>query len=199
MAATSLNPPRPTIDWSNVSSSSFLEEFEFLGDDEICHKRWAQPAIHAVMRQAKWIKQAHTELIHCNVELHCLHTSIIDEERMFADVLNHLLANNSKIYPAVLDYCSCRQRANEINLQRITQTYALDGFTRIPFPGVRKGAVVSANASSQSLEMVGATFPAATDIPSQSSNTVCEDVDDLSDDDKLTGEFDKVVNYISSV
>src|ERR1700677_1090250 len=114
-AATSLNPPRPTVDWSKVSHCSFLKEFDFLLHDlhgEINTKPWAQPVIRAVMKQARRVAQARTEIVRCNVEVHRLHTAIVNEEQHFVLVLNGLKASGEKIYHAIQNYCTLHHRVN---------------------------------------------------------------------------------------
>ena len=51
-AAAALNPPRPAINWSEVSHYSFVEEFSLLQDtrNDIREKQWSQPQIREFMR-----------------------------------------------------------------------------------------------------------------------------------------------------
>ena len=143
-AATSLNPPHPTVDWSKVSHCSFLKEFDFFLHDprgEINTKPWSQPVIRVVMKQAWRVAHAQMEIVHCNVEVRCLHTAIVDEEWHFVLVLNGLKASGEKIYHAIQNYCTLRHCVNSQLLVRIAHIYELKGFTGIPFPGVRKGMI----------------------------------------------------------
>ena len=52
-AATALNPPMPTIDWTTVSHYKFLEEFPLLRNtsQDLSDKRWARPAIRETIKQ----------------------------------------------------------------------------------------------------------------------------------------------------
>ncbi|KDQ58312.1 hypothetical protein JAAARDRAFT_86162, partial [Jaapia argillacea MUCL 33604] len=75
-AAAALNPPRPHLDWSQVSHYQFLDEFNLLRDTElnVRQRRWAEPAVRAMMKQSLQIKRAHEELLRCNIEIRRLHT-----------------------------------------------------------------------------------------------------------------------------
>ncbi|KAH9913734.1 uncharacterized protein B0H18DRAFT_1108583 [Fomitopsis serialis] len=75
-AASALNPPRPTLNWSRVSHYSFLEEFELLQDtrNNICAKPWTEPAVREAMKQARRITHAEEELQCCHVKARRLHT-----------------------------------------------------------------------------------------------------------------------------
>jgi hypothetical protein len=96
-AAGDLTPPRPTVDWSAVSTGNFLEEFEFLRDprrDQIQTKAWAQPVMKTLMRYSQRIAQARIEVKHCNIEVRRIHTSIRDEEQVFVDIVDGSIATS---------------------------------------------------------------------------------------------------------
>jgi len=63
-AAASLNPPRPSLDWTTVSHYSFLDEFNLLQDtqQDIHNRRWAKPAVRATMKQDLRVKRAFEEI-----------------------------------------------------------------------------------------------------------------------------------------
>jgi hypothetical protein len=189
-AATSLNPPRATVDWSKVSHCTFLEEIDFLHDprDQIRTQPWAQPVNRAVMKQAQRVAQARVEIDRCNVEVRRLHTAIDNEERHFTKVLRDLEAHNQEIYYAVLDYCMMRRRVNAHLLSRIAQIYALE-FTGNPSPGVRKGTM--------------ADGPPFVELTVRADDRVVQDDDedgsDVSDDDEQAANVNKLVDYITSI
>ena len=113
-AASLLVPPRPLLDWTAVSHYSFLDEFNLLRDtrqDTRTH-RWTEPAVHAAMKQDLRVKRAHEEIIRCNVEIRCLHTSIHDELAFFANVLHKLKDEQSLLFGPVEDYIICQRRIN---------------------------------------------------------------------------------------
>jgi hypothetical protein len=178
------------VDWSRVSQSNFLEEFDFLhnAEDQIHEKPWAQPVIRAVMKQSQRIAQAHTEILRCNVELRRLHTAICNEEQLFTDVLDKLKTSGQKIYFSVLEYCTHRRRVNNHLLYHIAWTYSLKGFTGNPQPGVRKGTTAHAPSSQDTIQ-----------TPDELVFEKEDDPQDLSDDDELAGEIDRIVDYISAI
>jgi hypothetical protein len=169
-----------------VSNSNFLEEFDFLNgpDEQIKEMPWAQPVIRAVMKQALRIQQARAEITRCNVEVRRLHTAICDEEQTFVVVLETLKTSGEAIYPAVLDYCTRRRHVNNNILRKISQIYLHKRFTGIPLPGIQKGRTTRVQ-----------TLP-----PVVGENNECENVgEDLSDDDEMASEVNKIVDYISTV
>ena len=93
-AALALDPPRATIDWNTVSHYKFLEEFPLLRNtsQDLTGKRWALPAVRETMKQWRRICHAREEIIHCNVEIWRLHTSIVNEEKTFLKFLTQSTA-----------------------------------------------------------------------------------------------------------
>src|SRR5579872_5884981 len=80
-AAQSLDPPRPSLDWSQVSRYSFLEEFNLLRNThrDITSMPWAKPAIRETIKRFLRVRRAHEELERCNIEARRVLTSIHDE------------------------------------------------------------------------------------------------------------------------
>ncbi|KIY44308.1 hypothetical protein FISHEDRAFT_23663, partial [Fistulina hepatica ATCC 64428] len=91
-AAANLTLPCPSLNWKDVSRYSFIEEFTILWDTrhDIRQHPWAEPAVCVLMKNARCIKNARTEIIHCNVEVRRIHTAIVDESRFFHSTLAHL-------------------------------------------------------------------------------------------------------------
>jgi hypothetical protein len=98
------------VDWSKISHYSFLDEFELLRDSrqDVRDKPWAKPAIRECMKKALRIKRAQEELKNCNMEIHCLHTSIVDEDQFFELTLQNLHSQQDPIYGAVKEYVTYR-------------------------------------------------------------------------------------------
>lgn len=188
--ATALNPPRPTIDWSRVSHYGFLDEFELLRDtrQDISKKPWALPAVRETIKQHHRINRAKEEIVRCNVEIRCLHTSIHDEEIRFALTLQRLQDENHPIAGAVQDYIVRCHRVNEQILTRIFQTHSLDGYSGERTPGTRKGAVVGEDIES-AWESAGERVEQ--DDSDASNNGL--------DDDEVHRSIDTLVEYISDL
>ncbi|THU89589.1 hypothetical protein K435DRAFT_821344 [Dendrothele bispora CBS 962.96] len=139
-AAQALKPPRPTLDWTKVSHFSFLNQFNILQDTKhsLFDKPWSKPIIRELMKKHRQVLRAKEEIIRCNVELRRLHTSIVDEDRQFSDVLKKV--GPTPMYGPVAEYIQHRRHINQYLMERIRQTYDLEGFSGTPRPGVRKGS-----------------------------------------------------------
>ncbi|KIK64787.1 hypothetical protein GYMLUDRAFT_56771 [Collybiopsis luxurians FD-317 M1] len=70
-AASSMNPPRPILNWEEVVDHSFLSEFDILRDtcEDIRQRPWAQPATRTLITQF-------FKTIRAEEELHCVHQEI---------------------------------------------------------------------------------------------------------------------------
>ncbi|KIY47442.1 hypothetical protein FISHEDRAFT_30409, partial [Fistulina hepatica ATCC 64428] len=123
-AAKNLTPPRKSLDWKEVAKYSFIEEFTMLRNtrQDISHNPWAEPAIRMLMKKARHIKNAKTEIVHCNVEVCRVHTAIVDEARHFRSVLSHLRDENSPIFGPVKAFCL---RCMQINRHIMTYIYSI--------------------------------------------------------------------------
>ncbi|THU84014.1 hypothetical protein K435DRAFT_688431 [Dendrothele bispora CBS 962.96] len=139
-AATALEPPRPTLDWSKVSHFSFLDEFNILQDTRhsVFDKPWAQANIRDTMKRHRRVTRAREEIIRCNIELRRLHTSIIDEEHRFVKILKRLKHERSPNYGPVHEYITRRRGAHRLLMEQIQLTHDLPGFTGSKAPGVHK-------------------------------------------------------------
>ncbi|KAJ3727628.1 hypothetical protein C8R42DRAFT_694106 [Lentinula raphanica] len=138
-AAASLG--RPTLDWSQVTHYSFLDQFNILQDTRhsVLDKPWADPVIRHLMKQHRRVLRAREEIVRCNVEIRRLHTSIVDEDKHFSQVLERL--RETPIYHPVHEFIHCRCAVNRLLLSRLHQTQALSGFTGHLTPGQRKGSI----------------------------------------------------------
>ena len=138
-AASALDPPRPTIDWTTVSHYKFLEEFPLLRNtsQDLTGKRWTLPAVRETMKQWRRICRAHEEIIRCNIEIRRLHTSITDEEECFHKILSPSMPLRP-IHGALKDFITQRSRVNAQLLHKIAQIYNLKDFSGTASPGVRR-------------------------------------------------------------
>ena len=85
MAATLGRPP---LDWKHISTYGSLAEFSLLREcwADIRHQPWAQAPNHQAAVYDLKIQGALVEQICLNMEVHCLATSICDEED-FAEIV----------------------------------------------------------------------------------------------------------------
>ncbi|KAJ8456302.1 hypothetical protein ONZ45_g18777 [Pleurotus djamor] len=130
-AALELDPPRPPLNWSEVSHYAFLEDFDLMREtrEDIRTKPWAQPLFREMIRRHNRLERAEEEIQRCNIECKRLYTSIVDEEKLFSQVELNLQASNSPIYGALQEFTLRRRRINDHLLTRIYQIYQLPGFT----------------------------------------------------------------------
>ena len=144
-AARALNPPRPSLDWSQVSHYSFLDEFNLLRNTrhDISNAPWASPVVRETIKKFLCVCRACEEIDRCNIEVRCLFTSIYDEDRKFNNVLEDLIGKNDMISGATREYCVHRLCVNALLLERIGCIFNMDGFTGSRTLGSRKGSCSS--------------------------------------------------------
>lgn len=181
-AALALNPPRDTLDWSKVSHFTFLDQFNILKDTRhsVFDQPWAKPVVRSLMKQYHQIERAREEIVHCNIGIRRLHTSIIDEEKRFKAILPTL---DSVMLGPVSDFVQRRQAVNRLLLARIRRTYDLPGFTGNRTPGRRKGSADSPESVTTS---EGITDPHSDDGEDE-------------DDDEFTEGVGAVVDFMSNI
>ena len=158
-AAIALDEPRPTLDWSQVSHFSFLEEFTLLNDtrNDIRDKPWGQPLIREAMRTARRIKRATEELDNVHREARRIHTSIADEDVHFTRVLADLKSRGDVVYEATHEFCTRRRANNAHILSYLHRLYALPQYAGETTPGKYCGP-----ARERAPAELEAQFPAAT-------------------------------------
>jgi hypothetical protein len=141
-AAQALNPPRPPLDWAQVSRYSFLEEFGLLQNTQhdITKAPWADPVIRETIKKFFRVRRAREEIHRCNVEIRRLFTSIYDEDRQTSATLELLARQGGTIFGAVSEYSTRRKRVNSLLLGQIQHVFHLDGFTGDATRGCRKGS-----------------------------------------------------------
>lgn len=122
-AAQMLDPPRPTYEWEELSHYGFLQDCAFLREShlDILAKPWVQPATRIIMRQFLRIRRAGEEIVRCNVELCCLHTSIIDKNSSLDTTLKDLQGTQDVLCGLFEEYAIYHRRINNKILARCTQ------------------------------------------------------------------------------
>ncbi|KAI0083028.1 hypothetical protein BDY19DRAFT_987985 [Irpex rosettiformis] len=142
-AAAALDPPRPSLNWTEVGSYNFLEQFALLQDTrhDIRGKRWIESAVRECMKKRHRIRRAREEIIRLKVEVRRLHTSIRDERILFREIQTCLRDAGDPILGAVQDFIERRQRFNDELLLRVYQVYSLFDVNDVKGPGTRLGSV----------------------------------------------------------
>lgn len=193
-AALTLNPPAPMLDWSKVSHYAFLEDFILLQEtrQDIRSKRWTEPAVHEVIKHSLRIARAHEEVTRCNVEIHRLHTAIVDEQISFTAVLTQLKETCDPLYGPVNEYCERRQRMNAHILCCINNIFALNGYSGSKTTSIRKGKQVDKGSGSMSTS-ADAHILISKDHEDESGD------EGFDDSDATTGDIGGLVDYISEL
>ncbi|KAI0080203.1 hypothetical protein K474DRAFT_1590508 [Panus rudis PR-1116 ss-1] len=194
-AAAKLTPPRPPLDWSQVSHYGFLEEFLLLQDtrNDIHERPWGNAQAREAMKLRRRIERAKEEIERCNVEVRRLHTAIVDEAALFRAVLQEAETSGDRTLGPLQDFVTRHLNINEQLLSRVEQIYALPGFTGMKGPGVRLGhrpLPRDANDYSQCAD-IGPIIPTI-------HRPTADDSDEENDsDDETHGEYDGLIQFFS--
>ena len=139
-AARVLDPPRPPLDWAQVSRYSFLEEFTLLRNTrhDISKAPWANPVIRETIKKFFRVRRAREEINRCNIEVRRLFTSIYDETLQQRDAVEDLARQGSPVLGAVKERFARRRNVNTLVLSQIQQVFGLYGFTGDRTLGHRK-------------------------------------------------------------
>ncbi|KAJ3711310.1 hypothetical protein C8R42DRAFT_595980 [Lentinula raphanica] len=173
---------RPTLDWSQVTHYSFLDQLNILQDTRhsVLSKPWADPVVRHLMKQHRRVLRAREEIIRCNVEIRRLHTSIVDEEKRFDGILERL--QGTPIFHPVSSHIHRRRGINSLLLSRIRQTQALPGFSGEKSPGKRQGLATDP------------TPPETRSLPDPDSDDGGTDGEDDEESERLNALIDVVSN-----
>ncbi|KAI0798231.1 hypothetical protein C8Q75DRAFT_729359 [Abortiporus biennis] len=119
------------LNWKKAAKYSFLEEFMLLRDtrNDVSDRDWSKPVGREVVKLRRRIQRAHEEVTRCMVEVHRLHTAIVDEDWLFVHIVQQLKNSNDPILPTLQDFVLHRQCVNGQLLSRIAKVYSLQQFT----------------------------------------------------------------------
>ncbi|KAG6852477.1 hypothetical protein C0991_011677 [Blastosporella zonata] len=196
----------PTLDWEKVSHYSFLDEFNLLRQarSSATKKEWADPVIRETMRRYQRLQRAKEEVVRCNIETRRLHTSIIDENRYFNEVLTSLdVANPLRL--AVHDQITRRRAVNEVLLAQISRIHSLPEFSGNPQPGVRKGSTAAVFNGMVPHQTPDTPLPSGETISPNNELTLSSRMPELSDSDdddpgdELLGDIGGLVDFVTNV
>lgn len=131
MAALSLTPPRPLLDWDEIVTYAFLSDFDLLRDtrQDVRTRPWAKPAARLAIDQWHKLLRAEEEICRLNVEIARFQTYLHDEE----DFLRLKEAEISRTDPGlgrqVWVHRMERARYNEHHQDVLNKIYGLSGFS----------------------------------------------------------------------
>jgi hypothetical protein len=189
-AASALEPPAPSLDWSRVSHYGFLDEFTLLREtrQDVRTNQWTRPEVRELMRQSLRIKRAHEEVYCCNIELRRLHSSIAAENCHFEATLQRLKDESSTLYYSVKEFAMRRIRINSHNLARVFQTFGLAGFTGDKTVGMKKNLSTLPNHSLMHVDTLADQQPENDEAES-----------DMDEDDDACGVVGGLLDYVSEL
>jgi len=194
-AACALDPPRPALDWSQVSHYSFLDEFNLLRNTrhDISSAPWADPVVHEAIKKFLRVRRAREEIDQCNIEVRRLLTSIYDEDSRFDNIIGGLIDKNDVVLGATREYCVHCRRVNSLLLERISSIFSIDGFTGNRALGSRKGSC-SPCVDVRMLAGCTYTIGGGVDDDEGLKDGGGEDIDEAD-----TDQLDGLVNFVSSL
>ncbi|TCD61105.1 hypothetical protein EIP91_009022 [Steccherinum ochraceum] len=210
-AASTLSPPRPSVDWSVVSAHSFLEQFTLLRETsgDVLARQWAQPVVRELLRQYRRVKRAREEIARCNIEVRRLHTWIIAEGQHMEKIVQTLRATSDPLLTVVEEHCQRRRRLNAGIMQRLQQLFALPGYSGDRTPGEclnvwgEKGAWVGGAGVEggadidQDIDMSSSSVGA--EDSREGSRGPGDDHDAAADDDLVESQAASLVDYIGQL
>ena len=141
------------------------------------------------MKKERQIRRAREEIVRCNVEVHRLHTWIIDENTLLDSRVRALQIERDPIAGALASYSVRRQRLNSRLLATISQIYALDGYTGRRVSGQRLG-------DSPATQPTAAPEP--TELAAEFKELAFEEQDDTPDEGDMA-EADRVLEFATSL
>lgn len=203
--AKSMVPPKPSLDWSEVTHYAFLEEFSLLQDtrNDIRQKPWAQPVIRETIKLYRRVEHAKEELQRLNIEVRRLHTAIKDEAELFRVALLSL-GPAHPLHGAMQKFIVHRQAVNDHLLRRIHQVYALPGYSGIRGPSMAENNMLSAASLPSPLPTMSHDVSSLN--PTQNGSSVAADSDDDDDDDgdgagddEARDSMGAIVDYIAGL
>ena len=99
------NPPRPTLQFSDVASYSWLSDFDLLkfSRTDILQKPWSVPANREVANKYFKVLRAHEEIYRLNIEVRRLDAWITHEDQVIKSAIDtttdlHLAAELRRCY-----------------------------------------------------------------------------------------------------
>ncbi|KAF7291212.1 hypothetical protein MIND_01264600 [Mycena indigotica] len=135
------DPPKPTLEWKDVATHTFLSEFNLLRDSthNVQQQRWARPVYCDLMHRYYKTLRAQEEILRLNVEIRRLMTWMRDNYEFLKGVEASLRDLSGKspeqaqqdllLAVQLAEYTSLRHRFDETHRDRFKALAKQDGFT----------------------------------------------------------------------
>jgi|ERR1700761_220173 len=143
------------------------------------------------------VQRAHEEIKQLNLEVRCLHTSIVSEGRFLDDKLFEARESLSKPFCYLLEeFVSRRSAANAHTMDKLDKLYHTPGFTSVATPGKR---AERNDTSSPAFPGLGSSSGIARDVYRALDVQSESGGESESEDDDRAQELDGVLDYITSM
>ncbi|KAJ7862661.1 hypothetical protein B0H14DRAFT_2349411, partial [Mycena olivaceomarginata] len=199
-AAVMLSPPRMQLSWEQIVDYAFLADFDLLweGREDIRTEPWVQPAGHLAMDQHYKLLRANEELARLNIEIPCLITYMVDEERFLVYHEGRLQAEGKAVLAHQLKVQRVdRAHFNSVHMERLTKLSREEGFTASLSPGVciskERMAPEAAPSDGKDMEMQEASWRTSVVPPPQDEEDDGEDEDAVIDGEVIANAFETIV------
>ncbi|KAI0060325.1 hypothetical protein BV25DRAFT_1783310, partial [Artomyces pyxidatus] len=125
------DPPRPTLQYSEIANYSWLGDFELLKESrhEILEQPWSQPANREAAAKYFKIIRAREEIVRLNVEVPRLQAWIDFEDRELKEKAEALASTEPHLAAHIHALRARRAGVNNSHRRRLQQIYRLPGYT----------------------------------------------------------------------
>ncbi|KAG6377663.1 hypothetical protein JVT61DRAFT_14428 [Boletus reticuloceps] len=137
--AATLDPPRPSITWKDITNYTVLGEFDLLRYSQLgVHgQHWSQLAYREATVKYFKLHRAHEEVVRLNVEVRRLRTAIHDEDKHTRKVISELLTSNPPLGLELQQQYRMHAGINAVHLRRLDKIEKLPEYTGVGGIGVR--------------------------------------------------------------
>lgn len=125
------DPPRPTIDYADVTNCAWLGDFDILRHSrhDILSKPWSSRANREIANKWYKVSGARYELVRLNVEIRRLHEWTKHEDRQLTEVSSSLISSQPLLSAEIQVLAEKQHRINNRHRCRLQEIYCLKGFT----------------------------------------------------------------------
>ena len=176
------DPPRPVLDYGDIATYGWLNDFELLKHSrhDILARPWSVPVNREVATKYFKIKGAHSEISRLNVEIRRLHAWVDHKDQTMAAVASRLAPHNPLLSAEVNFLATERCRVNNVHRVRLNAIYALKGFVGT-IPGMGGEKVAGTDSSSEGDCAVLHDLEGCEVILTEEDDTLCDEVICLGD------------------
>ncbi|EUC65967.1 hypothetical protein RSOL_504150 [Rhizoctonia solani AG-3 Rhs1AP] len=141
-AACRIDPPRPQIDFKELSEYAYLADFDLLKFSEhgVRDAAWSQPTNRRGIQLWQKIQRAQEEIVRLNVEISRVRTHIRDEEDYISTQYTILRSTNPTLASILLTRMNMMKQVNQRINNDLASIAKLKGFSGSLDFGIRAGS-----------------------------------------------------------